>query len=351
MSQNYIRIANGEYRGAKIVDTVFPLIKSYQVGAKGGFVTVNATQQFGRDNIRIKVNGITAYEFVTEQDYVAQGGLPVERATSATDTVLRPIVNETDEEIVERIRERFEILEEMTKAAIAGDIRAMIVSGPPGVGKSFGVEREIDKASLFDQLAGRKIRTEVVKGSTSAIGLYCTLYKYSDANCVLVFDDADSVFFDDVSLNLLKGALDTGKKRKISWLADSNVLRREGVPETFNFKGSVIFITNLKFHNVRSNKLKDHLAALESRCHYIDLKLDTTREKLLRIRQIVNDGMLDEYDFEDCAKDEIVNFLHDNVGKLREISLRTVIKTADLRKAFPNKWQALASTTLMKTAD
>ena len=351
MSQNYIRIANGEYRGAKIVDIVFPLIKSYQVGAKGGFVTVNATQQFGRDSVRIKVSGITAYEFVTEQDYVEQGGTPVECAAGDAETVSRSVVQETDEEIVERIRERFEILEEMTKAAIAGDIRAMIVSGPPGVGKSFGVEREIDKASLFDQLAGRKIRTEVVKGSTSAIGLYCTLYKYSDANCVLVFDDADSVFFDDVSLNLLKGALDTGKKRKISWLADSNVLRREGVPETFNFKGSVIFITNLKFHNVRSNKLKDHLAALESRCHYIDLKLDTTREKLLRIRQIVNDGMLDEYDFEDCAKDEIVNFLHDNVGKLREISLRTVIKTADLRKAFPNKWQALASTTLMKTAD
>ncbi len=351
MTQHYIRIAAGEYRGNKIVDEVFPLIKPFQLGAKGGFVTVNGSQKFERDSIRVKVDGVTAYEFVTEQDYFNQGGTLVECAEPTAVKFTQPVKQETDEEVVERIRERFEILDEMTKAAISGDIRAMIVSGPPGVGKSFGVEQQIDKAVLFDQLAGRKLRAEVVKGSTSAIGLYCTLYKYSDANSVLVFDDADSVFFDDVSLNLLKGALDSGKKRKISWLADSNTLRREGVPDSFNFKGSVIFITNLKFQNVKSNKLKDHLAALESRCHYIDLKLDTVREKLLRIRQIVGDGMLDEYDFEDSAKDEIVNFLHDNAAKLREISLRTVIKTADLRKAFPNRWQALASTTLMKSED
>jgi GTP1/Obg family GTP-binding protein len=46
---------------------------------------------------------------------------------------------ETEEQAMDRIRERFEILTEMTKAAIGGDIRAMIVSGPPGVGKSYGV--------------------------------------------------------------------------------------------------------------------------------------------------------------------------------------------------------------------
>jgi hypothetical protein len=40
----------------------------------------------------------------------------------------------------------------------------MIVSGPPGVGKSFGVELEIEKATLLDQIAGRRLRAEVVKG-------------------------------------------------------------------------------------------------------------------------------------------------------------------------------------------
>lgn len=346
MTVSFVRVKVGEYRNTAIVNEVFPLVKQYQTGAKGGFVTVDGSHRTGESkSIRVKVSGPDAYEFVSQDDYLEQGGAvaeePVESGT--------PI--ETDEEVINRIRERFEILDEMTKASIAGNIRAMIVSGPPGVGKSYGVEREIEKSTLFDQLAGRKVRAEVVKGATSALGLYSTLYKYSDANSVLVFDDCDSVLLDDTSLNLLKGALDSGKKRKISWLSDSHMLRREGVPDTFEFKGSVIFITNLKFDKMRSQKLRDHLDALQSRCHYLDLTLDTQRDKILRIKQIAGDGELfADYDFEEHQQKEILDFMETNASKLREVSLRMAIKIADLRKSFESKWEAMARTTCMKSA-
>jgi predicted AAA+ superfamily ATPase len=259
--------------------------------------------------------------------------------------------DETDEQAIERIRERFEILDEMSKAATNGDIRAMIVSGPPGVGKSYGVEQVIEKACLFDQIAGKRLRAEVIKGSATALGLYSTLYKYSDPNCVVVFDDCDSILLDDVSLNLLKGALDSGKKRKISWLADSNLLRREGIPDSFNFQGSVIFITNLKFDQMKSQKLRDHLDALQSRCHYLDLTLDTQRDKLLRIKQIAADGALfQDLDLEQSAQDEVIAFMDMNKNKLRELSLRMAIKVAQLRKSFPDTWMRMARTTCMKPA-
>jgi DNA-binding NarL/FixJ family response regulator len=167
---------------------------------------------------------------------------------------------------------------------------------------------------------------------------------------VIVFDDCDSVLLDDLSLNILKAALDTSKKRTISWNTDSSMLRREGVPDRFEFKGGAIFITNIKFENVRSKKLQDHLAALESRCHYIDLQMDTDREKVLRIKQIVADGMLDSYEFEDIQKDEVVEFVDGNRSRLRELSLRTVLKVADLRKSFPSNWKAMADVTVMKRA-
>ena len=258
---------------------------------------------------------------------------------------------ETDEEAMTRIRERFDILHEMTKAAVSGSIRAMIVSGPPGVGKSFGVETEIDKACLFDKLAGKRLRAEVVKGSATPIGLYQTLYKYSDENCVVVFDDCDSILLDDVSLNLLKGALDSGKKRKISWLSESSTLRREGIPDQFEFKGSVIFITNLKFDTMKSQKLRDHLDALQSRCHYLDLTLDTMRDKILRIKQIAKTGELfKDMDIGEIGQDEIVEFMDENKNSLREVSLRMAIKVAQLYKSFPNTWQKMARTTCMKMA-
>ena len=347
MSVSFVRVKTGEYRNTAIVNEVFPLIKQFQSGAKGGFVTVNANHKFGDNkSIRIKVSSPSEYEFVSEEDYIEQGASPI-----MTDTVAETVSAETDDEVMERIKERFDMLEMMTKAAVSGDIRAMIVSGPPGVGKSYGVEKEIEASTLFDKLAGRKIRAEVVKGATSALGLYSTLYKYSDDNSVLVFDDCDSVLLDDTSLNLLKGALDSGKKRKISWLSDSHMLRREGVPDTFEFKGSVIFITNLKFDKMKSQKLRDHLDALQSRCHYLDLTLDTMRDKLLRIKQIARDGeMFADYNFSDVEQTEILEFMNENKDRLREVSLRMAIKIADLRKSFELKWQAMARTTCMKPA-
>lgn len=258
------------------------------------------------------------------------------------------VQGETDEQIVERLRERFEILTEMTKAVKQGDVRAMIVSGPPGVGKSFGVEEVLSKDDLFDKLGARKPRYEIVKGAMSALGLYAKLYEFSDPKSVLVFDDCDSILMEDLSLNILKGALDSSKKRYIAWNTDSRLLRSEGIPDRFEFKGAAIFITNIKFEHVKSKRLRDHLDALESRCHYIDLQMDTEREKILRIRQIVGDGMLDEYEFEPCVVDEIVAFIDANKTRLRELSLRMVLKIADLRKSFPTSWTAMAKTTCMK---
>ena len=264
---------------------------------------------------------------------------------------LPQVSKETDAEIIERLRERFDILDDMTRAVKAGKVRAMIVSGAPGVGKSFGVEKVLSRHDVFATVAqNEKLKKyEIVKGAMSAIGLYAKLYEFSDPKSILVFDDCDSILLDDLSLNILKAALDTSKKRTIHWNTDSRLLRSEGVPNSFEFKGGAIFITNINFAHVKSKKLQDHLAALESRCHYIDLTVHGEREKMLRIRQIVGDGMLAEYDFSDNQIKEIIDYVDENKKKLRELSLRTVIKMADLVKSFPNdKWKRVAQISLMK---
>ena len=340
-----IRINKGEYRNKPVHGTTFSLVSGFASGVKGNYVTVKNNGIFPNcpDTIRIKVDNISDIEYVN--------GDTVPANTLAFTTPAPVVAAETDEQAMDRIRERFDILTEMTKATVSGDIRAMIVSGPPGVGKSFGVEREIDKACLFDKLASKRLKAEVVKGSATPIGLYQVLYKFSDENSVVVFDDCDSILLDDVALNLLKGALDSGKKRKISWLSESSALRREGIPDSFEFKGSVIFITNLKFDKMKSQKLRDHLDALQSRCHYLDLTLDTMRDKLLRIKQIASDGVLfADYDFEPATCDDIIDFMHTNKDRLREVSLRMALKIADLRQMSMTNWKRLAETTCMKSA-
>jgi hypothetical protein len=331
----------------------FELIEQYKEGAQGGYVTVQGGSVQPK-NAGIPDRGIRIKCASTESYVVVSGEVP---ATPAGEKSLEQIrvsdavvAHETDDEIIERLRGRFEILKDMTQAVKEGTVRAMIVTGPPGVGKSFGVEEVLSKEDLFNTLGNKRPKYEIVKGAMSAVGLYSKLYHYSEKGNVVVFDDCDSVLLDDLSLNILKAALDSSKKRTISWNTDSRVLRSEGVPDKFEFKAGAIFITNIKFENVRSKKLQDHLSALESRCHYIDLQMDTEREKCLRIKQITQDGMLDTYDFEGNEKDEIIDFIMEKRSVMRELSLRTVLKVADLRKSFPEKWKQMAAVTVMKGA-
>jgi len=337
-----IRILNGTYRNLPVINTEFTLVKGFTKGVKGNYVTVKNNGQFAIsiDNVKVKVDNISDFEFIDG-----------ELMQSNTVEFRKPVVTESDEEAMNRIATRFAILDEMSKACISGDIRAMIVSGPPGVGKSFGVETQLEKAALFDKLAGKKVRFEIVKGAMTPIGLYCTLFKYSDPKNVLVFDDCDSVFQDDLALNILKAALDSGKRRRICWNSDSAMLRREGVPDQFEFKGSAIFITNLKFENLKSKKLQDHLEALQSRCHFLDLTIDSERDKILRIKQVHRDtdgGLFKDYNFEQMQGDLILDFMLANKNKLRELSLRMALKIADLVKVSPNNWRILAESTVMK---
>jgi len=307
---------------------VFPLVEEFKMGAKGGYVTVDgrAINGFPDRNIKISVSGEDCYE--------------------ATDKVSEQ-VEETDAETIERIRERFDMLKDMTKAVKKGDVRAMIVSGPPGVGKSHGVEEVLDRYNTMAALGGSR-KYDVVKGAMSPIGLYVKLFNYKDKDNVLVFDDCDAIFEEPLALNILKAALDSKKKRTIHWNTDSFKLRNEGVPDSFEFKGSAIFITNLDFQDIKSKKIRSHLEALESRCHYMDLTISTEREKMLRIKQVIQDGMLDEYNLSDDIKEDILDFCDINKKRLRELSLRTVLKVADLAVAFPTKWEAMAENTVMK---
>ena len=330
-----VKIVNGTYRNLEIKDAVFPLVKDYKEGKNGNFITVDgsAVTGFPDRSIRIKVVSKDDFEMLEDGESVD--------STEAAKV-------ETDDQIIERLRERFSILEDMTYAACDGVVRGMVVTGPPGVGKSFGVEQVLEKYNTLSTLGNTAPKYEVVKGAMSPIGLYSKLYNFANKDNVLVFDDCDSILLDDLSLNILKAALDSKKVRRICWNTDSHMLRREGVPNAFEFAGSVIFITNIKFDNVKSKKLRDHLEALESRCHYIDLTIDTLREKLLRIDQIVKDGMLSSYAFSPEVHAAIVQWIKDHARRLREVSLRTVLKVSDLAKAFPDTWQAMATNTVLR---
>jgi hypothetical protein len=347
--KKYVKIETGTYRGEDQSGRVFALVKEYQKFAgqkKGGFVTVDVTEQIGYeglDKVRINIPDISAATIVPEGEYISYQE-QIKSNIDADDSTQ----TENDERAIQRIGDRFAILNEMTKAVATNKVRAVIVSGPPGIGKSFGVESTLEELNLFDDIAGNKRKFEMVKGAMSAIGLYKKLYEHKDSGHVVCFDDCDAILYDDLALNLLKAALDSGKKRMLHWNTESRTLYQEGMPNSFEFHGGVIFISNIKFDNVKSKKLQDHLQALQSRCHYLDLTIDSMRDRMLRIRQICRQGMLDKYGMPGEEQEKLIQFIFDNRNRLREVSLRMVLKIADLWKMAPDRYQTLAHQTCMK---
>lgn len=348
-----IEVTNGRYRirgrDQSVAGMRFTLVEPWRAD-RGYFIVAGGSVDprnagIPDRSIRIRTTEPESYTLVSgtpDSRPRPIAGLETNRVDDQT------VAHFTDAELIDKTRTRFEVLSNMTAAVRAGQVRALIVSGPPGVGKSWGVNHVLSRDDVFDVLAARKPKYEIVKGAMSALGLYAKLWEYANEECVVVFDDCDSVLLDDLSLNILKGALDSCDRRWIAWNTDSRLLKGEGIPSRFEFKGGVIFITNLKFEHIRSKKLQDHLVALESRCHYIDLLMDTDREKMLRIRQIVADGMLAQYEFTDDEINEVVEFVNDNKASLRELSLRSVLKVADLRKSFPQHWESMAAVTVLR---
>ena len=352
-----VLVVDGSYRDHQIQNEVFTLSRGLEalggnkiqvknngsIPSSSKLVCINIT-----DPSKVKILG-TDRQSKRKPNMESNVSSFVTAENVAVKSELVPV--ESDEQAMDRIATRFNILDEMSLAAINGDIRALIVSGPPGVGKSFGVERQLEKSSMFDRLGGKKVRYEIVKGAITALGLYSQLYKYSDPKNVLVFDDCDSAFSDELALNILKAALDSGKRRRIFWNSDSRLLREEGIPNSFEFRGSAIFITNLNFVDVRSKKMQEHLAALQSRCHYLDLTINSERDKMLRIKQVHRDadgGLFSTYEFVGNEPSEIFEFMTTNSTSLREISLRMCLKIADLVKISPNNWKTLAKATVCK---
>lgn len=255
---------------------------------------------------------------------------------------------ESDADIETRLETRFGIADELVNSMIRGQTPAVIISGPPGLGKSYGVEMKLRQWDRYND------HHTIIKGFVGLTGLYKALYDYRKKKEIIVFDDADSIFQDIDALNLLKGACDSSDIRRLSYLKETKMVsERHGtpIPREFEFNGGIIFITNEDFDAKieKDHKLTPHFQALISRAHYVDLQMKSQRDYLVRMKQVVKKGMLRNRGVSPSQEVEIMKFVDDNKDNLRELSLRVISKLADLMVATPN-WKSIAANTMCKVA-
>lgn len=382
-----VTIHRGDWAGQIIAGKVFTFERGLSLGQKGPFITVNGAgvEGFPQRAFRVGIQNPTDFELEDKDADIFAPRMRKTFSLSPDPTLAKfapgedlieqveashakpALVTETDEQIKERIAERFKILSNLTLDIARGNIGGLVVSGASGVGKSHEVEAALNRDSLLDKLSFNadaadqdtrrmardrsfKARYNIIKGYSTAPALYSTLYEYSDAREVLVFDDCDSVLGDEVSLNILKAALDTSGRRMISWKSASK--NSTDAPDQFEFKGSVIFITNINFEKIVEKgtaRLAPHLEAIMSRCLYLDLTIDSIREKLCRIDHVCRDQRMLEmqYKLDTAQSEEVLAWTHANAKRFRELSLRKVGQLASLRVGQRN-WERIAEVTLLK---
>lgn len=242
---------------------------------------------------------------------------------------------ESDESILQfksqfSIHERFEFIRQLVEMVAKNIQPSAIITGKGGLGKTYTVIESLEKAGFVNVSGVEALYSEsnsfrIVKGYSSPKGLYRSLYE--NQNNIIVFDDTDAVLDHDISLNILKAALDSYSQRVISWNADL----KDDLPREFEFKGRIIFISNRSHHTIDQ--------AIRSRSMMVDLTM-TTEEMIERMDYISRQvNFLPEYSME--YKQESIDFLRTNIGEISDISLRTLISVIKIRSNGGN-WEKFA---------
>ena len=238
---------------------------------------------------------------------------------------------------VKYLEETMEDIYQISRRVGAGAFNSLFISGRAGTGKTYNVERALKDEGLVEDED-----YVLVSGAASVIMMYKKFYQYRSGT--LVFDDCDAVFRDENGRNLMKAALDTKRVRKISYLKKTKAvydpkdvtpeeefnLQEAGVvPNTFEFSGRVIFISNLPKDKA------DPDGAIRSRSILVDVNPDdsTLMERMKKLLP-----HLEPTDMPMKEKEEIYEFMK----QAKDVSMRTFVKAAGFKMAGLPNWKRMA---------
>jgi hypothetical protein len=110
----------------------------------------------------------------------------------------------------------------------------------------------------------------------------------------------------------------------------------EDLPSVFEFKGRVVFISNLPVNALDQ--------AVVTRSMAVDVSM-TSAQKVERMRTIVSEPeFLPEYSM--AHKQDALDLIQELCDRVKELSLRTLIQVTKIRKSAGDKWKNLAEYTV-----
>jgi Cdc6-like AAA superfamily ATPase len=236
------------------------------------------------------------------------------------------------------INHKFEAFGRFAAGVINGRMKSLVAYGSGGVGKTYTVTTELQKANkkIFNPELHDPGDTsyDYVKmtGKMTAPAVYQAMYEHNGKT--LLFDDCDSVLQDDNAINLFKGALDTSGDGMIDWGSAKKLKDSTGaaIPGKFAFSGRAIFISNLDVGRDKNGKqLNAQLQPIISRGYGINLSMDAAKT-MDRIQHIATskDGQMTNLKFPgtpDYTHDDmsaVLKYMDKHREAAADLNVRTV---------------------------
>lgn len=244
------------------------------------------------------------------------GAKPVAASVNAPQPLISPCITK---ETRFTVHQRFSFIATLADMVAQKKAKSLIVTGSGGLGKTFEVLAAMSRNNLVEDED-----YTVIKGFSTPKSMFRALWENKER--IVIFDDTDSVFDNVTAVSILKSALDSYEKRTVCWLTE---LIREGddLPQRFEFKGGIIFVSNLSLGDIEQTIL--------SRALFVDVSM-TAKEKIDRIKAL---AAAMRPDLPMKAKLAVIKHLNSLRDKIGDLNIRSFLKTCEIYSANPKAWK------------
>jgi hypothetical protein len=162
-----------------------------------------------------------------------------------------------------------------------------------------------------------------INGHVTPVKLFATLYLFRAKGQILVLDDCDNIFTNEIGINILKAATDT-TQNTVTYLSNYQIKVKDVVVQEFKFEGSVIICTNIDLSTGRGRQA-EHMRAVDSRSTKISFGIESIDQKFAQLMNVV---LITNYLKEkklNLSDDKIylmLDYIRVNLSRIKSLDLR-----------------------------